>query len=157
MLNASLESKETNLVAYEERVIMQTAMIDLENGKDEENGIKQSVRVLLDNVSQRTYIPKDITDKLKVTPIDKNFLTIYKFGTTRPKCIETPVAEVTMMLKSGFTMRIKANVVSNVTGTNERTPFRSESIKQTLKQCELADTIPVKKEFCNNEISVKVD
>ena len=41
--NASLEMKETNLVTTEERVIKQTAMIDLENGKDEENGIKQSV------------------------------------------------------------------------------------------------------------------
>ena len=38
--NASLETKETNLVGTEERVIVQTAMIDLENGKDEENGIK---------------------------------------------------------------------------------------------------------------------
>ena len=38
--NTSLETKETNLVATEERVIMQTTTIDLENGKDEENGIK---------------------------------------------------------------------------------------------------------------------
>ena len=40
MSNASLETKETNLVVTEERVIMQTTTIDLENGKDEENGIK---------------------------------------------------------------------------------------------------------------------
>ena len=73
MSNASLETKETNLVATEERVIIQTATIDLKNGKDEVNGIKQSVRVLLDSGSQRTYISKDITDKLKLTPIDKSF------------------------------------------------------------------------------------
>ena len=139
MSNASLEMKETNLVATEERVIMQTAMIDLENGKDEENGTKQNVRVLLDSGSQRTYISKGITDKLKLTPIDKIFLTIYTFGTTKPKCILTPVVEVTMILKSGFTTRIKTNVVPNVTGTIERTPFRSETIKQTLKQYELVD------------------
>ena len=60
MSNASLETKETNLVATEERVIIQTATIDLKNG------IKQSVRVLLDSGSQRTYISKDITDKLKL-------------------------------------------------------------------------------------------
>ena len=112
---------------------MQTTTIDLKNGKDEENGIKQSVRALLDSGSQRTYISQDITDKLKLTPIDKNLLTIYTFGTTKPKCIETPVVEVTMILKSGFTMKIKANVVPNITGTIERTPFRSETIKQTLK------------------------
>ena len=34
LLNASLEKKETNLVATEERAIIQTVMIDLENGKD---------------------------------------------------------------------------------------------------------------------------
>ena len=34
LLNASLEKKETNLVATEERAIIQIVMIDLENGKD---------------------------------------------------------------------------------------------------------------------------
>ena len=105
VLHASLKTKETCLVAYEGFAIMQTTMIGLENGKDEENGIKQSVRILLNSGSQRTYIPKDITDKLKLTPIDKNFLTIYIFGTTKPKCIETTVVEMTIILKSGFTIK----------------------------------------------------
>ena len=61
MSDASLKMKETNLVAAEERVIMQTAMIDLENGKAKENGIKQGVRVLLDSeikghIYQRTLL-----------------------------------------------------------------------------------------------------
>ena len=54
MSNSSLETEKTNLVATEERVIMQASMIDLENGKDEENGIKQSIQILLDSESQRT-------------------------------------------------------------------------------------------------------
>ena len=57
-----------------------------------------------------------------------------------------------MISKSGFTMKIKANVVPNITGTIERTPFRSETIKQTLKQYELADTIPMKKESCSIDL-----
>ena len=155
--NISLEKKETKAVTTEERVIMQTATMDLENLNDEENGIKQSVWVLLDSWSKRTYISKDITDKLKLTPIDKNLLTIYTFWTTNPKCIETPVVEVTMTLKSGFTMKIKANVVPNISGTIERTPFSSETIKQTLKQYELVDTIPVKKESWNIDLLVGND
>ena len=155
--NASLETKKNNLVATKEGVIMQTAMTDLENGKDEENGIKQNVRVLLDSGSQRTYISRDITDKLKLTPINKNFLTIYTFGTTKSKCIATPVVEVTMTPTSGVIMRIKANVVPSVTSTIERTPFRSKTIKQTLKQYELADMIPVKKECCNIDLLVGND
>ena len=38
--NASLETKEANLVVNEELVIMQSAMIYLLNGKYEVNGIK---------------------------------------------------------------------------------------------------------------------
>ena len=37
-----------------------------------------------------------------------------------------------MVFKSGFTMKIKTNVVPNNAGTIERTPFRSETIKQTF-------------------------
>ena len=54
-------------------------------------------------------------------------------------------------------MKIKANVVPNITGTIERTPFRSETIKQTLKQYELADTIPVKKGSCNIDLLIGND
>ena len=54
-------------------------------------------------------------------------------------------------------MRIKASVLPNVTGTSERTSFRSELIKQTLKQYEFAYTIPVKKEYCNMDLLVGND
>ena len=62
-----------------------------------------------------------------------------------------------MILKNGFTMKIKANVVPNINGTIEKTPFRSEIIKQTMKQYELADTIPVKKESCNIDLLIGND
>ena len=62
-----------------------------------------------------------------------------------------------MILRSGCTMKIKANVVPDITGTIERTPFRSETIKQTLKQYELADTMPVKKESCNIDLLIGND
>ena len=61
--------------------------------------------------------------------------------------------EVTVVLKSGFTTKIEANNVLNITGTIERT-FRSETFKQALKQFELADTIPVKKGNCNSDLLV---
>ena len=155
--SATLELKETNLVAAEERVIMQTALIELTDVKNVEDDVKQSARVLLDSGSQRTYISEDIANKLKLIPIDKNFLTIYTFGTTKPKCIETPVVEVKMVLKSGFTMKIKANVVPNVTGTIERRPINSKAMKETLKQYELADTLPVKAENCNIDLLIGND
>ena len=54
-------------------------------------------------------------------------------------------------------MKINANVVPDITGTIERTPFRSETIKQALKQYELADTMPVKKESCNIDLLIGND
>ena len=54
-------------------------------------------------------------------------------------------------------MKIKANVVQNITGTIERIPFRSQTIKQTQKQYEIADTIPVKAESCNLNLLVGSD
>ena len=55
MSNASLETKETNLVVTEERVIMQTTTIDLENGKDEENGIKLFESFQIAEVKEHIY------------------------------------------------------------------------------------------------------
>ena len=61
IFNATKGNVECNLVAAEERVIMQTALMDFENGKAKENGIKQGVRVLLDSeikghIYQRTLL-----------------------------------------------------------------------------------------------------
>ena len=42
--------------------------------------MKQRVPVLLDSENQRIYISNNITDKLKLTPVDKNFLKIHRFG-----------------------------------------------------------------------------
>ena len=143
--NASLKTTETNLVAAEESVIMQTAQTDLMNSGCNENN-KRNARVLLDCGSKRTYISKEVADELNLTPIGENRLTIFTFGTTKPKNIQTPLVEVKMMLKSGFTMTIKANVVPNVTGMLERRPIKPSNLKQTLKRYELADTLPTKVE-----------
>ena len=153
-MNSSLETEETNLVATEELVIIQASMINLENGKDEENGIKQSISILLDSESQQTYISKDINDKLIVTPVDKNFTHLEQQGRI---CIKRPVVEVIMVFKSGFTMKIKTNVAPNNAGKTERKPFRSETIKQTLKQYELANMILVNKRSCSTDLLVGND
>ena len=48
--------------------------LTLKMEKMKKNWIKQSFQVLLDSGSQQTYISEGITDKLKLTPIEKNFL-----------------------------------------------------------------------------------
>ena len=60
--------------------------------------------------------------------------------TNKPENIETPVVEIGIRLNSGFTMRMKANVVSNITGKIQRVPVNVE-IKEKLRKYKLADII----------------
>ena len=132
-------STQTSLVAMGEQVIMQTAMAEACNTTEE---LSSKIRLLLDCGSQRSYITQYLARKLKLKEIGMNHLSIYTFGTTKAKNIETPVVEVGLMLKSGFTLSIQANVVPEVTGKIERHPILDETIKKKLISFELADEIP---------------
>ena len=54
-------------------------------------------------------------------------------------------------------MKIKANVVPNITGTIERKPIDSKLIKEKLKSYELADTLPLKNQSCNIDLLIGND
>ena len=131
--------KQTSMVAIGEQVIMQTATVELVNPIRE---TFETTRLLLDCGSQRSYITEDLAKRLKLHYIGKNYLTIYTFGTTKPKEIETSIVELGIQLKSGFIMNIKANVVPNVTGEIERRPIKSIDIKKKLLAYQLADDLP---------------
>ena len=130
---------QTSMVAIGEQVIMQTATVDLVNPFCEKI---ETTRLLLDCGSQRSYITEDLAKRLKLNSTGKNYLTIYTFGTTKPKEIETPIVELGIQLKSGFVMNIKANVVPDVTGEIERRPIKSTDIKKKLLTYQLADNLP---------------
>ena len=124
---------------------MQTALAELMNYEKKKDD-KVQAHILLDSGSQRTYIAKEVADKLDLKAVNKSFLTIYTFGMTKPRCIVTKVVEVDIVLKSGFRTTIKANIVPEVTGTIEKRPIQSKTIKKTLEQYELADKVSMKVE-----------
>ena len=132
-------TKEASMVAVGEQVIMQTATVELVNPLCEST---ERTRLLLDCGSQRSYITQELAERLKLKHIGKNYLTIYTFGTVKPKEIETPIVELGIHLKSGFVMNIKANVVPEVTGEIERAPISSMEIKAKLQTFDLADNLP---------------
>ena len=111
------ETEEPNLATIGEQVIMLTAQVDLVNPANPES--KYETRLLLSSGGQRSYISKELADKMNLKFSHMNFLTIYTFATTKPKTIETPIVDTGIILKNGFMKHIKANVVPHVTGLIE--------------------------------------
>ena len=69
-------------------------------------------------------------------------LTVFTFGSTKPKGFKTPVVEFGLKLKNGQTMNIQANVVPKITGMIQRTPINSKQFEPLFKEHQLADTFP---------------
>ena len=89
--------------------------------------------LLLDYRRQQSYISKELVKKMNLKPINKNLLTAYTFGTTKPKNTESPVVELGILLNDGFSIKIKINVVTNVTGSFERDSINKKSLKKELQ------------------------
>ena len=98
--------------------------------------------MFIDSGSQRAYISKDLITLLDLKHLFKSFLAVYTSGTTKPKAIETPIVEIRIVLKSGFVMNMKVNVVPNVTGKIKRRPILMKSHKKKIQDYNLADISP---------------
>ena len=153
-VTASTNDTEPGLLAMEEEVIMQTAMVEVVSPVDETS---KNTRLLLDCGSKRSYITKELARNLNLKPIGKNHLTVSTFGTSKTRNIETTIVELGIQLKSGFVMKIKANVVPVVTGSIERTPIQSNVLRTKLKTFELADNLPKSPETTNFHLLIGND
>ena len=128
---------------------MQSALADTVKLKTSK---KQSTGLLLDYGSQRTYISEDLINKLQLMPSNTEILTVFTFGSTKPKEFETRVVEFGLKLKNGQTMYIQANVVPKITGMIQRAPINSEQFESLVKEYQLADTLPNELEVSTVEL-----
>ena len=78
------------MVAVGENVIMQTALVTVENKQREQ----WKTRTLLDTGSTRTYITEDLANSLKLKPTEKDTFSVYAFGSTKPKERTSSIFEV---------------------------------------------------------------
>ena len=145
---------ESSLLVSGEQVLMQSALADTVNLKTSK---KQSTRLLLDCGSQRTYISEDLVNKLQLMPSNTEILTVFTFGSTKPKEFKTPVVEFGLKLKNGQTMNIQANVVPKITGMIQRAPINSEQFESLVKEYQLADTLPNELELSTVELLIGND
>ena len=88
---------ESSLLVSGEQVLMQTALADTVNLATSK---KLSTRLLLDCGSQRTYISEDLVHKLQLKPSNTEILTVFTFGSTKPKKLKTTLVELGMKLKN---------------------------------------------------------
>ncbi|XP_073249615.1 uncharacterized protein [Porites lutea] len=145
---------DNTLLASDEQVLMQTATVEVENL--EKSG-KQTIRLLLDTGSQRSYITEQLADKLQLPIKGSETLTVYTFNTSKPRQLQTPVTELRLLTKDGSSLHLRVNVVPKITGTLQRACFDTKKIEHLLKDITLADSIPTSKETASIELLLGSD
>ena len=98
---------------------MQTARANINTPN---NSIKENVRLLLDSGSQRTYVTESLAKKMNLKLGKKEEIMLVTFGSDTPKRIKTPTTKLNIQLKDGSTLKISANVVTQIAGSIQRRP-----------------------------------
>ena len=132
-------AQESSMLSTGEQVVMQTALVEAVSLDESRH---EPVRILLDTGSHRTYITEDLVKKLRLRTEGKNKMTVFTFGSSKPKDITSEV--VTLMLKSkdGNTFTIKANIVPKISGNIQRTPIPLKNQFEVQRKYRLADSLP---------------
>ena len=107
--------------------------------------------MLLDTGSQRTYITKELAEKLQlpITGSGSETLTVYTFSASKPRELHTPVTELRLLKKDSSSLHLRVNVVPKITGNLQRAYFNPEKFSHLLKDIPLADSVPSTKETAN--------
>jgi len=151
---SSNTSPENALMSSGEMVLMQTATTTIQN-EDK----TQSVRLLLDSGSQRSYISEKLANKLGLKKEKEEEIRIMTFGTSNSKTIKTKVSSVNLGLQDGSSMKIAVNIVPVISGLIERRPVKSMSpeAKNIMNSVQLADTITKERETSSVELLIGND
>ena len=105
---------------------MQTAKTDIRN---QMTSTTQTVRMLLDTGSHRTYITESLAKTLNLKMGELTELSLVTFGSKKPQIYRTPTTKVDITLKDGSTCTITANVVPSITGNIQRGPINLISVQ----------------------------
>ncbi|MCP3664513.1 MAG: hypothetical protein GY696_18825 [Gammaproteobacteria bacterium] len=123
---------------------MQTAWTAVRNPGNPDDKDSITLRVILDNGSDRSYISKEMVAKLKAEPVARDILSIHKLNQKkRPEDTESPVVAVELKLKDNSYLKIFANVLSPVVGHIRRYPVDMKKWGSFFPpKHTLADSIP---------------
>ncbi|MEW8544133.1 MAG: DUF1759 domain-containing protein, partial [Candidatus Thiodiazotropha sp.] len=153
----NLSVNENALLSSGEMVLMQTATADISNPV---SGQIQSVRMLFDTGSQRTYITESLAKKLNLKRGEESEIQLVTFGSENPKTQQTRETNIGIMLKGGSVMNISASVVPSITGSILRRPVQCKSLsnwEHLWNEDNLADSFPTEKETTTIELLIGND
>ena len=120
MVQGDQVSDENVLMSSGETVLMQTAKTDIRNPV---TGMTQTVRMLLDTGSHRTYITESLAKTLNLKMGDVTELFLVTFGSQKPQRCRTPTTKLDIKLKDGSLFTITANVVPSTAENLQRGPI----------------------------------
>ncbi|XP_060597241.1 uncharacterized protein LOC132751136 [Ruditapes philippinarum] len=150
-------SEENVLVSSNEMVLMQTAITDIKNP---DTSATQSVRLLLDSGSHRTYITENLARKLHLKVTGEQEIKLVTFGNNSTQCIKTKCANIDVKLKNGEYHSISVNKVPTISGNLHRSPagvLDKEHVKHIIGSVDLADTLLTRNETSSIEMLVGND
>ena len=110
----ALLTAECATLAPENFVVMQTATATVINPSEQCK--TESVQILFDSGSYRSYISADLAQKLNLKLEKEEQIKLITFGQTQSKVIKTPTTKLDLPLNDGTTLHLTVNVVPKITG-----------------------------------------
>ena len=129
------------MLASGEKVLLQIATVSLQTS-DGKSIIK--ARVLLDSASQCTFMTNQLAQCLNLSLEQKQILSVSTFGAQKATDIHTYVDCFKVKLKDGMFMTISANVLSQITGSIQRSPLVQKDLEflEIIPAEKMADRLP---------------
>ena len=148
----SVYESENVLVSSSEIVLMQTAKCEVKNPL---KPISDTVRILLDSGSQRTYVTERLAEQLQLKKEKEEEIKLVTFGSESAKTIKTTQTKLNIKLKNGTYLEVSANIVPVISGSVQRKAMKSsENFEHLVSSLELADDVP--KMFESSSIDVLI-
>ncbi|GFW72419.1 reverse transcriptase domain-containing protein [Trichonephila clavipes] len=150
--NYNIKNKEPEVKNAECSVLLQTCTSCVRSPLDDK---LETVRLLLDNGSMRSFITREISRQLKLPVVRKETLSVYSFGAKQATEKTYNVVKVIIENRDEPTLNIEIEALETdqITATNIPVPSNNISkINKQLKGLKLADCY----EFRNNKIVILV-
>ena len=150
----SVYESENVLVSSSEIVLMQTAKCEVKNPL---KPISDTVRILLDSGSQRTYVTERLAEQLQLKKEKEEEIKLVTFGSESAKTIKTTQTKLNIKLKNETYLEVSANIVPVISGSVQRKAMKlksSENFEHLVSSLELADDVP--KMFESSSVDVLI-
>lgn len=124
-----------------EMVLMQTTKTEVMNVS---SSLKYNIRLVFDSGSQRTYVSKSLTYKLKLKAEREEEIKLVTFNNETPKVVKTYCTNLSIKLNNGKYFNMNANTVPVISGSVKRKKMDMSSLYHVpnfVKDVELADHI----------------